>query len=155
MGALFELYIEFEDGFAQDWGFSPGDAYADILGAAWPVAQYYVEPLRHIQPKYSYFPSPRYRGTGKFAEGIYKENDYQYGGNIFDDYEGQTYWIAFHVDGLLPESMRDYWPDWLGIALGVSIRDMGRESWEPDDKMQTNVILALDYDMTKIIPGVQ
>jgi hypothetical protein len=134
LGSLFELYIEYEDGFGPNWGFSPGDAYADVLGAAWPVGQYYFEPLQHIQPKYSYFPS------SKFREGTHD-------GNAFDDYEGQTYWLGIHVDGLLPDELSKYWPDWLGIAIGASIRDMDEPS------MHRNVLIALDYDMTKIIPG--
>ena len=66
MGALFELYVEFEDGFARDWGFSPGDAYADVVGAAWPVVQHYVPAAAHFQPKFSYYPSKAFRdGTHK------------------------------------------------------------------------------------------
>lgn len=134
MGALFELYVEFEDGFARDWGFSPGDAIADVAGALWPVAQAYVPYAEHVQPKFSYWPSKALR------DGTHK-------GNAIDDYEGQTYWLGLHVEGLLPSSLKPYWPDWLGIAVGVSIRDM--EQW---DNRTRNIILALDYDMTKL-PG--
>lgn len=135
MGALFELYVEFEDGFAKDWGFSPGDAYADVVGAFWPVLQEYVPGVEHLQPKFSYWPSSEMRnGTHK--------------GNAIDDYEGQTYWMSLHVEGLLPRSWKPYWPDWLALAVGVSVRNM-----EVHENKERNVILALDYDMTKIIPG--
>jgi len=134
IGSIFELYVEFEDGFARDWGFSPGDAYADVLGAAFPVGQYYIPGMKHFQPKYSYFPSKAFR-------------DGTHHGNAIDDYEGQTYWMGIHLDGLLPEAAAKYWPDWLAIAVGVSIRDMDTPS------MHRNVILSLDYDWTKIIPG--
>lgn len=135
MGALFELYVEFEDGFARDWGFSPGDAYADVAGAFWPVLQEYVPGVEHIQPKFSYWPSKAMRN------GSHK-------GNAIDDYEGQTYWMGVHVEGLLPRSLKPYWPDWLAIAVGVSVRNM-----EVHANKERNIILALDYDMTKIIPG--
>ncbi len=134
LGALFELYVEFEDGFAQNWGFSPGDAYADVLGAAWIAGQECIPTMRHFQPKWSYFPSGRYlRGEHK--------------GNAFDDYDGQTYWMGVHVWELLPTAWKSYWPSWLAIAVGVSVRGVGQE------KQERSVILALDYDFTKIIPG--
>jgi hypothetical protein len=135
MGALFELYVEFEDGFAKDWGFSPGDAYADVVGAFWPVLQEYVPGVEHFQPKFSYWPSREMRS------GAHK-------GNAIDDYEGQTYWMGVHVEGLLPQSLKPYWPDWLALAVGVSVRNMERH-----ENKERNIILALDYDMTKIIPG--
>ncbi|MBN1448322.1 MAG: hypothetical protein JXA28_10365 [Bacteroidetes bacterium] len=140
MGALFELYVEFEDGFARDWGFSPGDAYADVIGAAWPVVQHYVPFVQHFQPKFSYFPSD------DMLDGKHK-------GNAIDDYEGQTYWMGVHVHGLLPRSWQSYWPEWLGIAIGVSVRNMPRVAGDDPARMERNVILALDYDMTKILPG--
>jgi len=135
IGALFELYVEVEDGFARDWGFSPGDAIADVIGAFWPVAQEYVPYVEHFQPKFSYFPS------GAVLDGTHK-------GNMIDDYEGQTYWMGIHVNGLLPSSWKAYWPDWLALAVGVSVRNM-----HEDAETQRNIILALDYDMSKILPG--
>ncbi len=135
MGALFELYVEFEDGFATGWGFSPGDAYADVAGAFWPVLQEYVPGVEHLQPKFSYWPSKAMRNG-------------EHKGNAIDDYEGQTYWMGVHVEGLLPRSLKPYWPDWLALAVGVSVRNM-----EVYQNTERNLIIALDYDMTKIIPG--
>jgi len=45
----FELFIEIEDGFGPQWGFSPGDAVANVLGAAYFVSQYYFPVLKHFQ----------------------------------------------------------------------------------------------------------
>ncbi len=143
LGALFELYVEFEDGFARDWGFSPGDATADVIGAAWPLAQHYVPGMEFVQPKFSYFPSQALL-------------DGNHDGNMIDDYEGQTFWMGIHVHGLLPRSWKPYWPEWLGIAVGVSVRNMpirvnGTVTY--GNPLERNIILALDYDVTKIIPG--
>ena len=140
MGALFELYVEFEDGFAQNWGFSPGDAIADVIGAAWPVVQYYVPYAEHLQPKFSYFPSHAMRSGA-------------HEGNAIDDYEGQTYWMGVHLHGLLPRTWQSYWPEWLGLAVGVSVRNMPDWTRTDNPPMERNLILALDYDMTKILPG--
>lgn len=143
MGALFELYIELEDGYARDWGFSPGDAYADVLGAGWPLLQEYIPGFEHLHPKFSYWPSKALR-EGK------------HDGNMIDDYEGQTFWMGVHVHGLLPRALRPYWPEWLGLAVGVAVRNMplkvdGQVIY--GNPLDRNIIIALDYDMTKIIPG--
>ncbi|MDH7516430.1 MAG: hypothetical protein QHI48_11225 [Bacteroidota bacterium] len=135
LSTLFELYVEVEDGFSRDWGFSPGDAYADILGAAWVLGQYYVPPLGHFQPKVTYFPSKKYRS------GLHH-------GNMIDDYEGQTFWMAVHVHGLLPDPLKKWWPEWLALAVGMSVRNMDDRS-----AVTRNILLSLDYDVTKIIPG--
>lgn len=136
LGALFELYVEVEDGYAKDWGFSRGDAYADLIGAAWPSVQHFVPYMEFVQPKFSYFPSREYRaGT--------------HPGNMIDDYNGQTMWVGLHVHGMLPDSWKAYWPSWLGLAVGVSVRGMHITDAVPE----RNIILSLDYDMTKIIPG--
>ncbi|MAT39383.1 MAG: hypothetical protein CL946_07240 [Ectothiorhodospiraceae bacterium] len=140
-GSIFELYVEVEDGFAPDWGFSPSDAIADVVGAAWPVGQYYVPALQHFQPKFSYYPSDRAQ-AGKHE------------GNAIDDYGGQTYWMGIHVDKLLPSDIEPYWPDWLGIAVGISVRDYITDDHGIDqENIHSNVILALDYDMEEILPG--
>jgi len=136
LASLFELYIEFEDGFARDWGFSPGDAYADVIGAAWPVGQHFIPYLEHVQPKFSYWPSKALReGTSHRI--------------MIDDYDGQTAWMGIHVHGLLPCSWQKYWPSWLGFAVGISVRGVD----DPAGRPERNILIALDYDMTKIIPG--
>ncbi len=142
IGGLFELYVEFEDGFARDWGFSPGDAKGDILGALFPIAQYYAKPLRALQPQFQYWPSKEMR------EG-------QHPGNIFiDDYDGQTYWIGMHVSEWLPDSWNAWWPKWLGFAVGVSLRGKkAAEDFHNEDLKHRYLLIALDYDWRHILPG--
>lgn len=142
LGALFELYIEFEDGFARDWGFSPGDAKGDVLGAAFCVAQYYIPYVKHVQPQFMYFPSKEMR------EGRHR------GGAFIDDYDGQTYWMAIHAAEFMPDSWKKYWPEWLGIAIGMSVRNMkAAEDLNNYSLIERNILVGLDYDWTKIIPG--
>ncbi|HEY3249675.1 MAG TPA: DUF2279 domain-containing protein, partial [Ignavibacteria bacterium] len=57
--------IEIEDGFARDWGFSPGDQLGNVLGAFYPVAQYYWTPLQNFNFKWSYYPSEELRNGDK------------------------------------------------------------------------------------------
>jgi hypothetical protein len=113
LGALaFELLVEFEDGFGPDWGFSPGDATADAIGAAFYIGQYYSPFLKDIHPRWSYYPSKEMR------EGKHK------GGIIIDDYEGQKYWLAFRIKNYLPKGVAEYWPSFLMVSAGMGVKDL-------------------------------
>lgn len=108
----FELFIEIEDGFGPDWGFSPGDALFDVLGSGFYVSQYYYPFLKNIQPKISYYPSEEFR-EGRHKSGI-----------IIDDYEGQIYWMGIRVKNILPYQMAKYWPSYLMISVGMGVSDL-------------------------------
>lgn len=107
----FQYYVEVEDGFGANWGFSPGDAIANTLGAGYALAQYYFPYLQNFQFKYSYFPSKKMR-------------DGNHPGNIFDDYEGQKYWLTFRMKNLLPDGLSNVWPAFLNLAVGMGVKDL-------------------------------
>ncbi len=109
---LFELYVEIEDGYGPDWGFSPGDATGDFLGAAYTLGQYYVPYLKNFIPRFSYIPS------NELLEGKHR------GGNMIDDYEGQKYWLSFRVKNLLPDNLSQYWPSFLMLSAGMGVKDL-------------------------------
>ncbi len=133
LSLTFLLYVEVEDGYGPDWGFSPGDAGADFLGASYTLAQYYYPFLKNFMFKFSYLPSEKMRaGTHQ-------------GGNVFDDYEGHKYWLSLRVNEFLPSSIEKYWPDFLMIAGGMSVRNLdgsggGQHEW----------YVALDFDAEQI-----
>jgi hypothetical protein len=133
LALLFELYIETQDGFHKEWGFSPGDAMGDAVGALYPVLQHYVPPLKNVKFKWSYWPSNELREGKKQM--------------FIDDYQGQTYWISLSFYDWLPKSMQSWWPPFLGIAGGFAARNLnGGGSGE------RQYFIALDYDLTKL-PG--
>jgi hypothetical protein len=139
MGTIFSIAymtdVEIEDGFATDWGFSPGDEIFNILGAFYPVAQNYWEPLREFSVKWSYWPTEELRSGTKH-------------GAFLDDYNGQTVWLSMGVHYFLPKSVKKYWPDFLNIALGYGV-----EHYTDYSKRYQNFYLALDFDFRKMIPG--
>jgi hypothetical protein len=139
-GALYQLYVEFEDGFGLQWGFSPGDAIGDVVGAFYPVAQYHVPVLRNFDLKMSYLPTEELRKSRASPFG-HKPNI------MIDDYEGQTYWLSVNVHGLLPEKAKPYWPDWLGLALGMSVKKLNGIGGG-----EREFYLSFDYDLSKL-PG--
>jgi hypothetical protein len=129
----FELFIEIEDGFGPQWGFSPGDAIADVLGAAYFIGQYYYPRLKNFQPRWSYFPSK------KMQEGQHK------GGLLIDDYEGQKYWMGVRVNSLLPKSLEKIWPDPLMLSFGMGVRDLDGAGGG-----QREFYIGLDFDAETI-----
>jgi hypothetical protein len=138
LGTLFELYVEIQDGFSTLWGFDRVDFASDVAGAMFPVAKYYVPFLQNVDIKLSYLPShaepPR---GGPF------QNQQRL---VVDDYEGQRFWLCFKVGDMLPNPLKSVWPGFLGIALGLGVRDL------EDSGGQLEWYLALDYDLTKL-PG--
>jgi hypothetical protein len=105
----------------------------DVVGAVYPVLQHYVSPLRNVNFKYSYWPSQDLRDGKKKM--------------IIDDYQGQTYWLSVSFYDWLPESMRSWWPSFLGIAAGYGVRNFDGMGYR-----ETQFYVALDYDLTKL-PG--
>ncbi len=108
---LYQMYVEVEDGFGPNWGFSPGDATADLLGSSFYLAQYYFPVLHNFSPRLSYMP------TEKVLSG-------HTNAIIIDDYEGQSFWIAMKMKKLLPDAISKYWPSFLMLSLGTSARDL-------------------------------
>lgn len=128
-----ELFIEIEDGFGPDWGFSPGDAVSDVLGSAFYLGQYYYPFLKNFQPKISYYPSK------KFREGKHK------GGIIIDDYEGQKFWIGIRMKELLPQKISKYWPSLLMLSAGIGVKNLNGAGGG-----QRDFYIALDLDFEQI-----
>lgn len=143
MGALYQTYVEVEDGFATGWGFSPSDAIANVAGAGFSVAQYYAPVLQNFTPRWSYVPS---EWTGfKTIDSRPK--------TFIDDYNSTTFWLACNVNNLLPTSAANYWPDWLMVSVGYGIynydTDNGVGGYIPPPR---RYMIGLDYDWVKIIP---
>lgn len=136
LSSVYMLYIEFEDGFATDWGFSPGDATADILGSFYPVLQEYIPFMQNINLKYSYYPSKYFQNGTKTGNNLK---------TVIDDYEGQSFYLSFRVNEFLPQNLEGYWPDFLCLALGYNIRN-----WNGFGKADKNFYLTFDYDLEKI-----
>jgi hypothetical protein len=126
-----ELYIEIEDGFHQNYGFSPGDAYGDIVGSAFYISQYYYPFLKNFQPRFSYIPTDKLKHSSN---------------KIFiDDYEGQKYWISMRVKNFLPEKISDYWPTFLNLSLGMGVKNLDGAGGG-----QREFYIALDFDAEEI-----
>lgn len=143
-GLGMQLYVEIQDGFAPTdketgepkWGFSPGDAISDFLGATYFVARYYYPYLNNFQLRVSYYPSEAFRNGEK------PDN------NISDDYDGQKMWLAFRMKNLLPNNLAEYWPSFLMLSAGYGVKGIGDNA--TDTGLQQSYYLALDIDASEI-----
>jgi hypothetical protein len=133
---MYQLFVEIEDGFGPEWGFSIGDATSDLLGAIYPIGQYYFPYLKNFQLKFSYYPRQLQE------KGIIAGQKHI----IIDDYEGQKFWLSVRMKEVLPNSISQYWPGFLNLALGMGVTGLDGKGGG-----QRNFYLALDFD-TEWIP---
>ena len=96
-GLIYQTYVETEDGFAKEWGFSPSDWCFDAIGPIFFLAQHYVPALQNITPKWQYIPS---NWTGKPV--INRPRTF------IDDYNSSTFWWSLNVYNILPENFKNF-----------------------------------------------
>jgi hypothetical protein len=133
----YETYIEINDGFAPIWGFDWEDMGANLFGALYPFIQKAVPVLQNFTFKWSFKPTWL---KGK----VTNEND------LLNDYTNMTFWLGISPSGLLPKSARRYYPSFLGLAVGLSIKNASHSGGSQNAYREW--FLALDYDITKL-PG--
>ena len=107
LGLAYQLYVEVEDGFHKGYGFSPGDAFSDVVGAMIPLAQEAYPVLRNARLKWSYWPSSKYKTELNQGQS-----------RVFiDDYQGQIYWLGLDPHFLMGDGLRSVVPDWMGLSF--------------------------------------
>jgi hypothetical protein len=150
-GALWETYIEVEDGFGGSWGFSRGDFRSDLMGATFYFLRSEIKPLQALKYKWSYFPSVQYLENKPDIPGQTL--------NFIEDYGGQEYWMSLDVHSLLPDAAKAYWPNWLNLAVGVGGSNLDattHDEWgnllQDYSRRHLAWYLSLDYDITKLWP---
>ncbi|MFZ1288675.1 MAG: DUF2279 domain-containing protein [Melioribacteraceae bacterium] len=143
-GLGMQMYVEVNDGFSPidkisgkpKWGFSPGDAISNFIGASYFVSRYYFPELNNYQLRVSYFPSK------EMLNGDKPDN------NISDDYEGQKMWFAFRMKNLLPKEISEYWPSFLMLSAGYFVSGIG--DYSSKKSIETYYYLAFDIDAETI-----
>ncbi len=140
---LYQTYVEIEDGFARNWGFSPSDWYFDAFGSIYFLAQHYVPVLQNITPKWQYVPS---EWTGKPS--ISRPRTF------IDDYNSSTFWYSVNLYNIIPKSMKKYWIPWLNIAVGYGADaiDAKVNTDNPDQLTHRRFVIGLDYNLVELLP---
>ncbi len=148
---LFLMGIEVLDGFSEAWGFSPGDAAANVVGVGFFVAQESLLQEQRVALKFGFMRSgftqyrPETLGSNRLEE-------------VFKDYNSQRYWLSINPSsfGLKPLNIAP----WLNIAVGYSAHGMlgGTENPTvnahgeriPEFDRYRQGFLSLDVDFTRI-----
>jgi hypothetical protein len=131
----FQTFIEIEDGFGPQWGFSPGDFYSNVVGSAYPVLQYYYPVLKNFMLKVSYWPHD-----------LNKTNPVSGQKHIVaDDYHGQKFWFSTRIKNILPRSVDSIWPEFLMLAIGMGVKNL-----DGNGGGQRDFYIALDLDAETI-----
>ncbi len=131
----FQLFVEVQDGFGPQWGFSPGDATSDFLGASFPIFQYYYPYLNNFKFKFSYYPADLTKKDPKSGQTHI----------IIDDYAGQKFWMSVRLKNMLPGKVAEYWPEFLCVAVGMGVKNL-----DGSGGGQRDFYLALDLDAETI-----
>lgn len=139
-GTLIQLIIEIKDGFAPLYGFSVFDLAAGAAGSFYPMAQHYLEPVGRTHLKFSYY--------RRHDDYFTRDNSSQ---SWINDYINQTYWLTMGVHDLLPPGVQRYWPEALGVALGLS----ADETLDGIGGGNVELYLGLDINLMAFVPEGQ
>ncbi len=137
-GLGYQLYVEVEDGFHKEYGFSPGDAISDVAGASVPLLQESFPALKSFALKWSYYPSQEY------LDALKREQS-----RVFiDDYEGQLYWYSWTPRAMFDGPGVAWVPEWLGLSVGFGARQLY------DASLRHRVIaVTFDVSLSRIHTG--
>lgn len=124
LGIAIMMGMEVHDAHYQRWGFSVGDAVANVIGGMLPIAQQNISAVRAFDYKMSYrFTEPR---SDVFVE----------------DYENLTFWLTANPADLFFSRKPVWLPGFLNIAVGVGL--------SANDTRKRELYIALDYNLKKI-----
>jgi hypothetical protein len=140
-GFMILLPIEVFDGFSNAYGASTGDLLANAGGATFFFGQQYLWDEVRIYPKFSFH-------TTTFAHRRPEVLGNNTSGQLFKDYNGQTYWFSVDVDKFTA------FPKWLNLAVGYGADGMiyarDRQNMAYGFTPYRQFYLSLDLDLTAI-----
>jgi hypothetical protein len=118
-GVAYQSIIEILDGFSSQYGFSPGDFTANILGSSAFISQELAWNEQRIKLKFSFH--KKYYGKGDLdarADQLYGSSEIE---RLMKDYNAQSYWASANIQSFFPETKL---PRWLNIAAGYGAEGM-------------------------------
>jgi hypothetical protein len=121
LSGFFALSIEIGDGLSE-YAFDYQDLMCNMVGLGYGVLQTKSPFLQNFNLKWSYVPRDGYRFPPHFT----------------DHYDAHTYWITTNVHGLLPPSLKDYWPEFLQVAVGYGV---------DDNVSKREMVVGLDFNL--------
>jgi hypothetical protein len=118
-GVAYQSIIEVLDGFSAEYGFSPGDFAANVIGSATFISQELAWNQQKIKLKFSFhkvnYGEPDLEAR---ADEIYGSSGIE---RMLKDYNGQTYWASANIRSFFPALNI---PKWLNISFGYGADGM-------------------------------
>jgi len=114
-GLLYLTAIEVLDGFSKEWGFSPGDELANIVGPSLFIGQQLLWNDQRLKLKWSFHQT----NYSKYRPDLLGKTLAE---NMLKDYNGQTYWLSTNINSFL--SNQSTFPKWLNLAFGYGADGM-------------------------------
>ena len=145
LSCFLQVMIDVKDAYAPDWGFSMYDVGVGVMGASYPVLQYYYPYLNNFSFKMSYY----YREDG-YTRYVNMVPENWLDEAWIEDYPNQTYWLCWNVNSVLPKEADKYWPDFLDLAIGMSVDDQ----IDAHDNGNVEIYLAFDYDLEELVKNI-
>jgi uncharacterized protein YfiM (DUF2279 family) len=157
-GVAYQSIIEVLDGFSSEYGFSPGDFVANIIGSASFISQELAWDQQKISIKFSFhrknYGEPDLDAR---ADNLYGKSELE---RFIKDYNGQSYWLSANIQSFFPETKL---PRWLNVSVGYGAEGMfggtqniGRDKNgnitfdRTDIKRYRQWYLSPDVDLTRI-----
>lgn len=149
-GFAYLTAIEVLDGFSKEWGFSPGDEIANIIGPSLFIGQQFLWNDQRLKLKWSFHQT----GFSKYRPDLLGKNLAE---NVLKDYNGQTYWLSVNINSFLSQDSE--FPAWLNIALGYGADGMlgartnptiYQGNILPTYKRGRQLYVSADIDLSKI-----
>jgi len=151
LGLFFLTSVEIMDGFSDEWGFSGGDAVANLSGTALFIGQQLAWGEQRMALKFSYSPSDyaQYRPETLGSGGLE---------SVLKDYNGQTIWLSVNPSSF-GHKEKPFLP-WLNVALGYGANGMLGGDFNPNFNAAGDALphteryrqyyLSLDVDLSRI-----
>lgn len=157
-GVAYQSIIEILDGFSSEYGFSPGDFTANILGSATFISQELAWDEQRIKIKFSFHKKNYGEAVlNARANDLYGKTEIE---RFIKDYNAQSYWFTANIHSFFPETKL---PRWLNISVGYGAEGMfggtkniaydksGNVVFDrPDIKRYRQWYLSPDVDFIKI-----
>ena len=147
LGFVFLSTLEVFDGYSKQVGASWTDVAANAAGTGLYVSQELLWNEQRIVPKFSFHASP-YAAVNPNQLGTSFTNQ------IFNDYNGQTYWLSVNLHSFFKQSKI---PKWLNVALGYGAEGMITANdllvntvFFPEKERTRQFYLSFDVNLTKI-----
>ena len=126
IGAFHSLQIEIGDAFSP-YGFDYQDMLMGFFGVGYMILQTEVPYFNNFNFKVSYWSKTGFTSPANFVS----------------DYDAMTVWLTANVHNILPESMQDYWPEFLQVAVGYGV------GWK---ETRREFVIGFDFNLEAFSP---